>query len=89
VTTVITTWRHRYAEDVSADEEFANWRWPKMTNIETGTVLSWIDEGGFGFVHAKWLIGASLLIKSQRVEYTPTFDQERQKYRAIDVRVIG
>jgi CspA family cold shock protein len=61
-----------------------------------GTVKTWHDDRGFGFIkdddgsgadlfaHAKSVIGASVLVPGQRVE----FDRDRGKYRATDVRVI-
>jgi cold shock protein len=64
-----------------------------------GTVCTWNEERGFGFikpdeggadvfVHAKSVIGASMLHPSQRVEYDAVFQPASGKYRASDCRVI-
>jgi CspA family cold shock protein len=65
----------------------------------TGIVKMYDEDRGFGFiepddgsadvfVHAKNIVGASMLIPAQAVEYESVFDQQRGKYRASDVRVI-
>jgi CspA family cold shock protein len=47
------------------------------------------DDGGADvFVHAKAIVGASVLQPRQAVEFESEFDQARGKYRAADVRVI-
>jgi CspA family cold shock protein len=64
-----------------------------------GTVKCWDENRGFGFiepddggadvfVHAKSVLGASVLIPSQMVEFESVFDRDRGKYRAADVRII-
>ena len=45
------------------------------------------DDGGADiFVHAKGIIGASVLQPRQQVEFESVFDSVRGKYRASDVR---
>jgi CspA family cold shock protein len=64
-----------------------------------GTVKMYDEDRGFGFiapddggadifVHAKAIVGASVLQPRQAVEFETVFDQARGKYRAADVRVI-
>jgi CspA family cold shock protein len=64
-----------------------------------GTVKMYDEDRGFGFiapddggadvfVHAKSIIGASVLQPRQQVEFESVFDQARGKYRAADVRII-
>jgi hypothetical protein len=40
------------------------------------------------FLHAKSVLGASVFIPSQMVEFESVFDRDRGKYRAADVRII-
>ena len=66
--------------------------------MSTGTVKMWDEDRGFGFivpdngpdifVHAKSIVGASVLIPGSRVDYEAVFDNARGKFRAQDVRVI-
>jgi CspA family cold shock protein len=67
--------------------------------MSTGIVKMYDEDRGFGFiqpneggsdvfVHAKSIVGASVLIPSQMVEFESVFDTTRGKYRAADVRVI-
>jgi CspA family cold shock protein len=61
----------------------------KMYDEDRGSGFIKPDDGGADvFVHAKAVIGASMLIPSQMVEFESVFDQQRGKYRAADVRVI-
>jgi CspA family cold shock protein len=61
----------------------------KMYDKDRGLGFIKPDDGGADvFVHAKSVLGASVLIPSQMVEFESVFDQKRGKYRAADVRVI-
>ena len=72
---------------------------PLEKTMPVGTVESWNDLRGFGFiqpdgdgpdvfVHAKFLDGCSELVPSQRVEYETEFNLSRGKWHAVDCRVI-
>jgi CspA family cold shock protein len=67
--------------------------------MSTGIVKMYDEDRGFGFikpddggadvfVHAKSVIGASMLIPSQMVEFESVFDPNRGKYRAERVEIL-
>jgi CspA family cold shock protein len=61
----------------------------KIYNEDRGFGFIAPDDGGADiFVHAKSIVGASVLQPRQMVEFESVFDQARGKFRANDVRVI-
>jgi CspA family cold shock protein len=67
--------------------------------VPTGIVKSYFEERGFGFLkpngggadvfaHAKAILGASMLIPGQMVEFEITLDERSGKYRAADIRIV-